>query len=136
MKTVNVKKSLLSVYDTMKHMTYARYAGIGAVFLVLFFMGRYTAKLTCEYTAVFQSVLESENWGTGFTDIPEGGQPVGIASAEELKKYDAYYLGNADEKVIYLTFDCGYENGYTNSILDVLKKHGVSATFFVVGVSF
>ena len=38
-----------------------------------------------------------------------------------------------DEKVIYLTFDAGYENGNTPAILDALKKHGAPATFFVVG---
>lgn len=114
-------------------MKYTRYVGIYAVFLVMFFLGRYAARFMQEYTAVFQVVLESENWGTGFNDIPEGGQPIGNASAEELKKYDAYYLGDAGEKVIYLTFDCGYENGYTNAMLDALKKHNVPATFFVVG---
>ena len=114
-------------------MKYARYIGIYAVFLVIFFTGRYIGRLAQEYTAVFQAVMESENWGTGFTDIKEGGQPVGNASVEELKKYDAYYLGGAKEKVIYLTFDCGYENGYTDAMLDALKKHNAPATFFVVG---
>ena len=38
-----------------------------------------------------------------------------------------------DEKVIYLTFDAGYENGNTPAILEALKKHDASATFFVVG---
>ena len=50
-----------------------------------------------------------------------------------MKPYDAYYIGSADEKVIYLTFDCGYENGNTEPILDALKKHNAPATFFVVG---
>jgi len=36
-----------------------------------------------------------------------------------------------DDKVIYLTFDCGYENGYTDEILDTLKKHNAKAVFFV-----
>ncbi|WP_029453236.1 delta-lactam-biosynthetic de-N-acetylase [Clostridium algidicarnis] len=52
--------------------------------------------------------------------------------AHLLKKYDAYYVGDTTEKVIYLTFDEGYENGYTNEILDILKKHNVKAAFFVV----
>ena len=39
----------------------------------------------------------------------------------------------ADQKVVYLTFDNGYENGYTEGILDVLKKEQVPATFFVTG---
>lgn len=76
-------------------------------------------------------VLQSENWGLGFG--AEGTQPSGNASAAELQQYDAYYVGGAEEKVIYLTFDCGYENGNTAPILDALKKHNVHATFFVVG---
>ena len=42
-------------------------------------------------------------------------------------------MGDPGEKVIYLTFDAGYENGNTEKILDALKKHGVHAAFFVVG---
>lgn len=50
-----------------------------------------------------------------------------------LEKYDAFYKGNPHKKVIYLTFDNGYENGYTAKILDVLRKEQVPATFFVTG---
>ena len=46
-------------------------------------------------------------------------------------KYDAYYLGDTQSKTIYLTFDEGYENGYTEQILDVLKENDVQAAFFV-----
>ncbi|AXI40399.1 delta-lactam-biosynthetic de-N-acetylase [Bacillaceae bacterium ZC4] len=52
---------------------------------------------------------------------------------ELLNKYGAFYLGDPSKKEIYLTFDNGYENGYTSKILDVLKKHDVHATFFVTG---
>lgn len=76
-------------------------------------------------------VLASEDWGLGFG--AEGTQPTGNASAESLKRYHAYYVGDASEKVIYLTFDCGYENGNTEPILDALKKHNAPGTFFVVG---
>ena len=48
-------------------------------------------------------------------------------------KRQAYYAENTDQKVIYLTFDAGFENGNTPAILDALKKHNVPATFFVVG---
>ncbi|MCY6372566.1 delta-lactam-biosynthetic de-N-acetylase [Clostridium ganghwense] len=48
-----------------------------------------------------------------------------------IKDRDAYYVGKADEKVLYLTFDEGYENGYSSKILDVLKKNNVKAAFFV-----
>ena len=42
-------------------------------------------------------------------------------------------MGDEQKPTIYLTFDAGYENGYTPQILDALKKHGVKATFFLVG---
>lgn len=73
----------------------------------------------------------TDNWGLSFQT--EGASPVGNASAADLAKYNAYYLGDTSKKVIYLTFDCGYENGYTGQILDVLKKHQAPAAFFVVG---
>lgn len=50
----------------------------------------------------------------------------------DITQYNAYYLGeNPEEKVIYLTFDCGYENGFTPDILHTLKEQGVQAAFFV-----
>lgn len=49
-----------------------------------------------------------------------------------INKNSAYYLGDTSEKVIYLTFDEGYENGYTGKILDILKTNDVKAAFFVV----
>lgn len=75
----------------------------------------------------------ADNWGLGFGDSGTEQQPTGNASADELKKYDAFYIGDNSEKIIYLTFDCGYENGNTETILDALKKHQAPATFFVVG---
>ena len=72
-----------------------------------------------------------DNWGLSFQ--AEGEAPVGNAGVADLAQYDAYYLGDTSKKVIYLTFDCGYENGYTEKILDALKKHQAPAAFFVVG---
>lgn len=72
-----------------------------------------------------------DNWGLSFQT--EGEPPVGNASVSDLAQYDACYLGDTSNKVIYLTFDCGYENGYTEKILDALKKHNAPAAFFVVG---
>lgn len=52
-----------------------------------------------------------------------------------LEQYDAYYIdresSDKGEKVMYLTFDCGYDNGYTEQMLDVLKKHDAKGCFFV-----
>lgn len=75
--------------------------------------------------------LASEDWGLSFGE--PGTAPVGNAAAQDLAWYDAYYLGEESEKIVYLTFDCGYENGNTQPILDALKKHQAPATFFVVG---
>ena len=69
----------------------------------------------------------------GLSFPTEGESPVGNATVEELAEYDAHYLGDTSKKVIYLTFDCGYENGYTEPILDALKQHSAPAAFFVVG---
>ena len=49
----------------------------------------------------------------------------------DLKTYDAYYVGDTTKPVLYLTFDEGYEKGYTSRILDILKANNVPAVFFV-----
>ena len=77
------------------------------------------------------SVLPTGSWGLSFQQ--EGAAPIGNAGVDQLKEYDAAYLGDPNEKVLYLTFDAGYENGYTEKILDTLKKHNVKAAFFLVG---
>lgn len=74
---------------------------------------------------------EASSWGLSFRK--EGARPEGNADINELKQYNAYYAEDTDEKVLYLTFDAGYENGNTPAILDALKKHGAPAAFFVVG---
>lgn len=106
-------------------------------------VGDSTGGITCGYAADDLSsqklasldpdslLLPSENWGLSFP--VEGQPPVGNATMEELKAYNAFYAASTEEKVIYLTFDAGYENGNTPAILDALKKHSVPATFFVVG---
>ena len=77
------------------------------------------------------SAVETGAWGLSFRT--EGMPPVGSADAAGLARYDAAYIGNTNEKVLYLTFDAGYENGCTAKILDTLKKHKVPAAFFLVG---
>lgn len=79
------------------------------------------------------------NWGLSFQQA--GQPPVGNATPEYLAKYNAYYIagsnGKEDDsksaKPVYLTFDAGYENGYTAEILDILKEKKVPAAFFLVG---
>ena len=133
MKTIHVRQQIKGGIQKVKSMKYTKYVGIYAVFLLMFFLGRYAARFAKEYTTTMTIAMQAENWGLGFGGVADGGQPTGNATAEELKQYDAYYVGKPDEKVIYLTFDCGYENGNTGAILDALKKHNAPATFFVVG---
>jgi peptidoglycan-N-acetylmuramic acid deacetylase len=69
-------------------------------------------------------------WGLGpYTDAD--GRPIDAVKAQnKYGKYDAYYI-MPNSNTIYLTFDEGYENGYTGQILDTLKEKGVKAVFFV-----
>lgn len=76
-------------------------------------------------------IQEGENWGLGFST--DGKPPTGNATVDELKAYDAYYIGDTNDNKIYLTFDAGFENGNTPAILEALKKHNAKGTFFVVG---
>lgn len=102
-----------------------------SVFVAAFFMGKGAGALKEQVIPASNVIKNGENWGLGFGET--GSQPSGTESADIMKKYGAYYVGNANEKVLYLTFDCGYENGNTPAILKALKKHKVKATFFVVG---
>jgi peptidoglycan-N-acetylmuramic acid deacetylase len=59
--------------------------------------------------------------------------PVTGYYSVDLTLFDSYFIKNTDEKVMYLTFDEGYEEGYTPTILDTLKENNVKATFFITG---
>ena len=77
------------------------------------------------------SALTTGSWGLSFRQ--EGAPPIGNAGKDQLRQYQAAYIGNTNEKVLYLTFDAGYENGCTAKILDTLKEKQVPAAFFLVG---
>ena len=87
--------------------------------------------VTVAATVFFRSALQTGSWGLSFRQ--EGTAPIGNAGIDQLKKLDAAYIGDTAKKVLYLTFDAGYENGCTAKILDTLKKHNVKAAFFLVG---
>ena len=83
-------------------------------------------------TQISSPDLSTNEYNWYFNPREDGKQPTAIQEANFFNKYDSYYVGDPNEKVIYLTFDSGYENGYTNTLLDVLKKHNAKAHFFVV----
>lgn len=125
------EKDIRESRKTWSGITAQKVSIVAVLFLVMYALGALTAK-KAESIGVSALLHEkSENWGLGFGT--EGKPPTGNASAEELKKYNAYFIGDTTQNTIYLTFDCGYENGNTEPILDALKKHDVKATFFVVG---
>ena len=94
-------------------------------------LGAVCAALLLALANLTSAVLATGSWGLSFQT--EGSAPNGPASSAQLAKYDAAYLGDINEPVIYLTFDAGYENGCTGKILDVLQKHQAKAAFFLVG---
>ena len=109
--------------------TFLTVCALAAAFLI----GRTTASGIKQWQNTYAIVPQAENWGLGFAENGSEQQPSGNVTADALKQYDTYYLGDNKEKVIYLTFDCGYENGNTKPILQALKKHKAKGTFFVVG---
>lgn len=80
---------------------------------------------------LMNNVMATGAWGLSFRQ--EGQAPIGPASSRELARLDGVFLGDTSQKVLYLTFDAGYENGCTAQILDVLKARNVPAVFFLTG---
>ncbi len=91
------------------------------------------AALLVPLFAVSAGALSDQKIGYGQGVITDGAnRPIGAVQAQEqYGKYGAEFIGSADEKRIYLTFDEGYENGCTADILNILKEKGVSATFYI-----
>ena len=58
---------------------------------------------------------------------------LGKENKRVIDEYNGISMGNNEKPYIYLTFDCGYEAGYTEKILEVLKQNEVKATFFITG---
>ena len=75
------------------------------------------------------AIIETGSWGLSFQQ--EGQTPVGTVGQSVLDAYDAAYVGSPEEKVLYLTFDAGYENGNIEKILDAMKGEGVKGSFFI-----
>ncbi|MBO8162430.1 MAG: delta-lactam-biosynthetic de-N-acetylase [Brevibacillus sp.] len=99
------------------------------------------AMLTAVYLLFFlfpvfaQTAHENGTYHFGFKKSKNGELPSIDQEGFKplLEKYGAVFLGDTSEKVLYLTFDNGYENGYTADILDTLQEKSVPAAFFVTG---
>ncbi len=85
-----------------------------------------------EVVPVSTANLSNTTYAWGFRRMKDNVQPEFTASyTKVLDAYEGIYVGNEEDKIIYLTFDEGYENGYTGQILDTLKEKEVTAVFFV-----
>lgn len=80
---------------------------------------------------LLQKPVPTGSWGLHFSQ--EGQVPSAPADPKQLYKLSVAYLGDTTRKVLYLTFDAGYENGCTEKILDILQAHNAPAAFFLVG---
>ncbi len=113
----------------MKRLKFPHWSTLAVILIaaVLFLAAFYTHR---ERGAV-PTAGEITNWGLSFQK--EGEPPVANATGEYLSQFDSVYCMPSEGKTIYITFDAGFENGNTEAILEALKKHGVKATFFLVG---
>jgi len=78
---------------------------------------------------------KAEGWGIGKNTEHKQPTAWGYDDKYKFDEVGAWYVdknATEDDKVIYLTFNCGYEIGYTDGYLEILKKHDVKATFFVL----
>lgn len=80
------------------------------------------------------STLSNEMLAWGFRRGENHKQAtLDVASEKVIKEFDGISMGNENSNKVYLTFDCGYEAGYTEAILDALAENNVKASFFITG---
>jgi len=95
-------------------------------------------KKACLLAVLFGLLLAGPQWAYAadwYFKPSKNNQPATTEPEYEalLNKYHGIWIGDPNEKNIYLTFDCGYENGYTDDVLDILKREKVPAAFFITG---
>ena len=79
-----------------------------------------------------ENLVANKNYGWYCVPAKDNAQPSFDINLDDMKNYGAYAIGDKDDKVLYLTFDFGYENGNVKKCLDVLNKHGVKGAFFIL----
>ena len=113
----------------IKKMTTFFICGVIAIFTISVINVNTTTVQTSSSGIVSSKKIE---WGIKRTDNHE--QPdLGAENKRIIDEYNGICIGNSQKPYIYLTFDCGYEAGYTEKILEVLKQNDVKATFFITG---
>lgn len=109
---------------------------ISFIFLIALFTGSiFISKTKNETVATSSTInLSSKKIGWGIKRNDNNKQPdLGSENKKLIDTYDGIAMGNNADKVVYLTFDEGYEAGYTEKILDILKQNEIKAAFFITG---
>ena len=89
--------------------------------------------MTADFEALKEINSDSVLWGPGVHKDEQGRSTACVDLQEKYGKYDAFFIAPAETNSITLSFDQGYENGYTAPILDALKEKEVKAIFFLTG---
>lgn len=88
--------------------------------------------IVLQYSLTTFASTDNDKCAWGFCRGTDHNQPrLDSKPLKILEKYQGIAMGNSESKKIYLTFDSGYEGGYTEKILETLKKNNVPATFFI-----
>ena len=113
----------------MKRIT-TKLAGLTLVFTLIIIWAIFNYNPDAINTST--SILSNKKICWGIKREKNNKQPdLGKINLELIERYDGIAMGNPEKKYVYLTFDSGYEAGYTESILDTLKENEVQATFFI-----
>ncbi len=114
----------------LKKPVQALFYALAALLIVLLLTVPHAVIEAVETSSAGHSLNKEYDWYI----VPKSGgaQPAPNEQATFIKDYKAWFVGAPDDKIIYLTFDAGYENGSTPIILDALKKHKAPAAFFLV----
>ena len=113
----------------MKRIT-TKLAGLTLVFTLIIIWAIFNYNPDAINTST--SILSNQKICWGIKREKNNKQPdLGKINLELIERYDGIAMGNSEKKYVYLTFDSGYEAGYTESILDTLKENEVQATFFI-----
>ena len=140
MKTCNILNSILQVFILQKNWRYfmSKKNFIKILFTLLivvftFSVIKISQKDSVETSGQIEN-LDNKKIGWGIKRNDNHNQPdLGSVNKQIIDEENGIAMGNKDSKKVYLTFDEGYEAGYTEKILEVLKQNNVKATFFVVG---
>lgn len=119
--TINLKKNMSKIIKVL------------LLLLIIFSVSLINGKKQEEKSILTSSQgLSTKKIGWGIKRNDNHEQPdLGKANLEVLQKNNGIAIGNKENKYIYLTFDEGYEAGYTPQILSTLKENDVKATFFI-----